>query len=251
MPLSPIPSRVVEIAGDGGPPISVTRWDGDPDVVGMLLLPTRDELTRGYDRYGGAMAELGVSVIIPTTPLEPGDEALATVERLLAVLRAERSAPPVVLAGHGIGGLIAADYLVSERPDPDLAVLIGPDLGAERRPSLVERVLPWRRVASSEVEATRARVAAGLHGVQVRTRVEAGGQDEFATGRVWMELTALRSSGVRLDLPRAGPRPAERIGLAGPGAGIGELVPASGARAMAGRASAGARRGRLEAHGAG
>jgi hypothetical protein len=188
MPLSPIPSRVVEIATEDGPPISVTRWDGDPDVVGMLLLPTRDELTRGYDRYGGAMAELGVSVVVPTVPLEPGDDALPTVERLLAVLRGERSAPPVVLAGHGIGGLIAADYLVSERPDPDLAVLIGPDLGVERRPSLVERMLPWQRKASSGVEATQARVAAGLRGIAVRTRVEAGGQDEFATGRVWMEL---------------------------------------------------------------
>ena len=169
MPLTPIPSRVVEIAGDVGPPISFTRWDGDPDLVAMLLLPTREELTRGYERYGSAMAELGVSIMIPTMPLEPGDDALATVERLLQVIRSDRPAPPVVLAGHGIGGLVAADYLVSERPDPDLAVLIGPDLGAARRPSL-------------------ARVAAGLHGIRVRTRVEGGGQDEFANGRVWVAL---------------------------------------------------------------
>ena len=188
MPLSPIPSRVVEIAEGSGPPISVTRWDGDPDLVAMLLLPTREELTRGYDRYGSAMAELRVTVMIPTNTLEPGDETLATVERLLAVLRAERSAPPVVLVGHGIGGLIAADYLVSVRPPPDLAVLIGPDLGAERRPSLAERVLPWRRGAPSEAEAAQARVAAGLRGIRIRTRVEAGGQDEFANGRVWIEL---------------------------------------------------------------
>ena len=188
MPLDPTPSRVVEIAGEDGPPISVTRWDGDPALVAMLLLPTRDELTRGYDRYGSAMAEMGVTVMIPTRTLEPGDDALATVERLLGALRAERSAPPVVLVGHGIGGLIAADYLVSGRPDPDIAVLIGPDLGADSRPSLVERMVPWRRTAQSEVEATHARVAAELHGIAVRTRVEAGGQDEFATGRAWVEL---------------------------------------------------------------
>ena len=188
MPLDPIPSRVVEITGDDAPPISVTRWDGEPDLVAMLLLPTRDELTRGYDRYGSAMAEMGVTVMIPTRTLEPGDDALATVERLLGALRAERSARPVVLVGHGIGGLIAADYLVSGRPDPDIAVLIGPDLGADRRPSLAERMVPWRRTAKSEVEATQARVAAGLHGIAVRTRVEAGGQDEFATGRAWVEL---------------------------------------------------------------
>jgi len=189
MPLSPIPSRVVEIAGEGGRSIPVTRWDGDPDLVAMLLLPTRDELTRGYDRYGSALAELGVTVMIPARTLEPGEDALATAERLLLVLQLERSAPPLVLAGHGIGGLLAADYLGSARPQPDLAVLIGPDLGAERRTSLIERLLPFRRgTSSSNVEATQARVAAGLHSIQVRTRVEGAGQDEYTGGRAWSEL---------------------------------------------------------------
>jgi pimeloyl-ACP methyl ester carboxylesterase len=113
MPLSPIPSRVVEIARSGGAPISVTRWDGTADLVAMLLLPTRAELTRGYDRYGAALAELGVSTMIPTSTVEPGADAFAIVALLQHVLRSERSAPPVVLAGHGIGGLVAADYLVS------------------------------------------------------------------------------------------------------------------------------------------
>jgi pimeloyl-ACP methyl ester carboxylesterase len=171
MPLSPIPSRVVEIAGDDGRSLSVTRWDGDPDLVAMLLLPTREGLTRGYDRYGSALAGMGVSVMIPTFTLEPGEGALGTFEWLLQVVRSERSAPPVVLAGHGMGGLLAADYLVSERPQPDLAVLIGPELGADRRRSLVERMLPLRgRRAPSEVEAAQARVAAGLQGIRVRTR---------------------------------------------------------------------------------
>ena len=188
MPLSPIPSRVVEIARPGGGPIQVTRWDGEPDLAAMLLLPTRAELTRGYDRYGAALAERGVSVMIPTSTVEPGADAFATVSVLLQVLRTERSAPPVVLAGHGVGGLIAADYLVSDSTQPDLAVLIGPSLAAEPRSSLVERFLPFRRRSPSAVEATRARVAAGFHGSQVRTRVEGGGQDEFADARVWPEL---------------------------------------------------------------
>lgn len=188
MPLSPIPSRVVEVARKDGRSILVSRWDGDPDLAAMLLLPTREELTRGYERYGSALAELGVSVMIPTSTLEPGEDALATVEHLLQVLRSERSAPPVVLAGHGIGGLLAAGYLVGEHPQPDLCVLIGPDLDAERGPSLVERVLPFRRRTPSTIEAMQARVAAGLHGIRVRTRVASGGQDESPNGRAWSEL---------------------------------------------------------------
>ncbi|MFN2417616.1 MAG: alpha/beta hydrolase, partial [Candidatus Limnocylindria bacterium] len=187
MPLSPIPSRVLEIGGDDGRSIPVTRWDGDPDLVAMLLLPTREALTRGYDRYGSALAERGVTVMIPARTLEPGEDALATVERLLQVLGSERFAPPLVLAGHGIGGLLAADYLGSARPQPDLAVLIGPELGVARRTSLIERVLR-RKTSSSKVEAAQARVAAGLHEVQVRTRVEGGGQDEHTGGPVWLEL---------------------------------------------------------------
>lgn len=36
---------------------------------------------------------------------------------------------PVVLLGHSMGGLIALGYLLSERPQPDLAVLSAPALG--------------------------------------------------------------------------------------------------------------------------
>lgn len=46
---------------------------------------------------------------------------------------------PVVLMGHSLGGLIALGYLLSDRPEPDLAVLSAPSLsgGAE-----------WQKVAA-------------------------------------------------------------------------------------------------------
>ncbi|MGH2416849.1 MAG: hypothetical protein ACRDFY_00810, partial [Candidatus Limnocylindria bacterium] len=128
MPGFAIPSRVVEIGLQDGRSVQVSRWDGDPDLVAMLLLPTRAELTGGYEHYGSALAQSGVSVVVPTVTLEPGADALAKVEQLLGALRSERSGPPVVLAGHGIGGRVVLDYLASERPSPDLAVLIGPEL---------------------------------------------------------------------------------------------------------------------------
>ena len=38
---------------------------------------------------------------------------------------------PTVVVGHSLGGLMAARYVVDERPQPDLLVLSGPALGAE------------------------------------------------------------------------------------------------------------------------
>lgn len=47
---------------------------------------------------------------------------------------------PVVLFGHSLGGLMSTAYLVSDRPQPDLAVLSSPALAAE--------VPRWQRVAA-------------------------------------------------------------------------------------------------------
>ncbi len=48
-------------------------------------------------------------------------------ERLAAV-RSDGAGRPVAIYGHSVGGLIAAGYLLSERPKPDLAVLTAPAL---------------------------------------------------------------------------------------------------------------------------
>lgn len=47
---------------------------------------------------------------------------------------------PVVLMGHSLGGLISTDYLISDRPQPDLAVLSSPALAAQ--------VPTWQRIAA-------------------------------------------------------------------------------------------------------
>ena len=47
---------------------------------------------------------------------------------------------PVILLGHSLGGLMVASYLVGDSPEPDLAILSSPALGAE--------VPTWQRVAA-------------------------------------------------------------------------------------------------------
>lgn len=49
----------------------------------------------------------------------------------LAVVRVGAAGRPVVLYGHSLGGLIAAGYLLSDRPKPDIAVLTSPGLDSE------------------------------------------------------------------------------------------------------------------------
>lgn len=60
------------------------------------------------------------------------------VEDLLAERR--NLGVPVVLMGHSLGGLISTDYLISDLPQPDLAVLSAPALAAE--------VPSWQRIAA-------------------------------------------------------------------------------------------------------
>ncbi|MEM9562980.1 MAG: lysophospholipase [Actinomycetota bacterium] len=82
---------------------------------------------RGFGRSGGARGHVERFRFF----LDDIEERLAE-RRLLGV--------PVVLFGHSLGGLMAADYLVGDRPQPDLAVLSSPALAAD--------VPRWQRMAA-------------------------------------------------------------------------------------------------------
>ncbi len=80
---------------------------------------------RGFGQSGGKRGHV-----------DSFDQFLDDVEDMLAKQRA--LGLPTVLMGHSLGGLIAAAYLVSDRPQPDLAVLSAPAL---------EAIVPrWQRV---------------------------------------------------------------------------------------------------------
>ena len=50
------------------------------------------------------------------------------IQERLATIRAAAAGLPVILYAHSMGGLIAAGYLLSDRPRPDLTVLSAPGL---------------------------------------------------------------------------------------------------------------------------
>lgn len=106
----------------------------------MLLVHGIGEHTGRYEHVGAAFAAAGIDVLahdqrgFGETEGTRGhvgafDEYLADVEPLIDERRSLDV--PVVLMGHSLGGLVATAYLVSERSQPDLAVLSAPALAAE------------------------------------------------------------------------------------------------------------------------
>lgn len=90
-----------------------------------------------YERTGGLLAEAGFSVTAADlvgcgatggrrADIHDWAHLLDQVEALVSDVR--KSGREVVLLGHSMGGLIALEYALSERPRPDLLVLSAPAL---------------------------------------------------------------------------------------------------------------------------
>ncbi len=119
-----------------GTPELVRRWVPTSERwASVVLVHGLGEHSGRYERTGGLLAEAGLEVEsfdlvgFGGTGGRRGD-----VESWDIYLRQVRDhvtavEPPVVLAGHSMGGLIALDYLLSGNPSPDLAVLSAPGLG--------------------------------------------------------------------------------------------------------------------------
>ena len=80
----------------------------------------------GHGRSDGKRAHIG--------RFEKYTDALA---QLLALARPEHPDSPLVLLGHSMGGLIAADFLLKHQDEFAAAVLTGPAIQAPQRPSRV------------------------------------------------------------------------------------------------------------------
>lgn len=126
-----------EPAPDGGAQL-VREWDPETEPKGdVVLVHGIGEHSGRYAEVGSWLTEGGYRVRsfdllgFGASSGPRGDIArwslyLDQVEGHLRAMRTEGR--PLVLMGHSMGGLIAAEYVVSERPQPDLLVLSSPAL---------------------------------------------------------------------------------------------------------------------------
>ena len=99
----------------------IAEYSGRYEVVGELLADAGFEVhcpdLFGFGESGGRRAGIGDWA-------DYHDQVQGHLEALQA-----DTGTPVVLLGHSMGGLIALGYLLSDRPQPDLAVLSAPATG--------------------------------------------------------------------------------------------------------------------------
>lgn len=118
-----------------------------PARAAMVLVHGIGEHSGRYEHVGAAFAAAGVDVLAydqrgfgrsggERAHVKRFDDYLDDLEPLVAEQRATNL--PLILMGHSLGGLVATTYLLSNRPQPDLAVLSSPALAAE--------VPGWQRV---------------------------------------------------------------------------------------------------------
>lgn len=107
-PASPVPARAVnvEVVNVGGPVLRIVPADGAR--AGLLILyPGALVRPQAYEWLGRALAQDGVETLIPAFP---ADLAVLGVNRADALIGRFGAGRRVVLAGHSLGGAMAASY---------------------------------------------------------------------------------------------------------------------------------------------
>ncbi|HJR92309.1 MAG TPA: lysophospholipase [Acidimicrobiia bacterium] len=160
----------------------VRRWGPEDDPVAeIVLVHGIAEHSGRYERTGNLLAEAGFGVTsadligFGATGGRRGDVAdwahfLDQIQVL--VEEARQTGRPTVLMGHSMGGLLALEYVLSERPGPDLLVLSAPGL---------EGGAAWQRAAAPILGrlVPRLRIPNALKGEQL-SRDPAVGASYFA-----------------------------------------------------------------------
>lgn len=124
------------------------RWEANEPRANVLIVHGISEHSGRYEHVGAWLAEHGFAVEsfdLIGCGATGGTRAdiedwTAFLDQIQAHLGPMVEDPlPTILMGHSMGGLLAAEYLASERPEPDLAVLSAPGLSGGAA---------WQRVAS-------------------------------------------------------------------------------------------------------
>ena len=117
----------------------VRTWTAADPWAEMLLIHGVAEHSGRYERTGGLFAAAGINVTAfdlrghggsggRRADIERWTDFLDDIEAMLVTVRSASQGRPVVLLAHSMGGLLGAEYVLSDRPQPDLVVLAAPAL---------------------------------------------------------------------------------------------------------------------------
>ncbi len=137
------------------------RWAAKSPWCAALLVHGIGEHSGRYEHVGRFLADAGIDVLAADNrgfglsggPRGHVESFSNFVDDLVEPLRLRRDLNvPVALIGHSLGGLMSTRYLQSSHPQPDVAALSGPALGAEvptwqrKGAPILSKILPRLRV---------------------------------------------------------------------------------------------------------
>lgn len=196
------------VTSSDGIALRTRHWPAEPSRAGMLIVHGLAEHSGRYEHVGSHFAESGFDTWAfdlrgfggsegRRAYVESFDEYLDDVAARLDEVRSPER--PVVLLGHSLGGLIALDYALSDRPSPDFLVLSSPALGADipAPKRLAAKILP--------LIAPRLAVPNGLRGEQLSSD-PAVGEAYFADPHVYPKTTARLGAAILDAMSQTRPR---------------------------------------------
>jgi len=154
-----MPSVIGSVVTTDGTPLRTRHWPAVDPWASMLLIHGLGEQSGRYEHVGEHFARAGIEAFAydhrgnggsggPRGDIDRWSTYHDDLEERLAAVRAASNGRPVVLYAHSMGGLIAAGYLLSDRPRPDLTVLTAPGLDStlaawkQRLAPIVARIMP-------------------------------------------------------------------------------------------------------------
>jgi alpha-beta hydrolase superfamily lysophospholipase len=170
-----MPSTVSHVRAADGIDLLVRHWPADEAEAGgawagppwgsVLLVHGLGEHSGRYEHVGDQLTGAGLEVAAydhrgmggsggRRGDVERWSQFHDDLEARLGDVRAGAKSRPVVLYGHSLGGLIAAGYLLGDRPKPDFAVLSSPALDSalpgwkKRLAPALARVAPTIAIAN-------------------------------------------------------------------------------------------------------
>ncbi len=168
-PAQPVDPSVSTARMPDGTLLRTLHWKvtGDPWAVALIVHGLGEHIGR-YANVARPMAASGIDVhgydhrgfggsAGPRAWVDSWSQLHDDLEQRLTTLRAEWPGLPVVLYGHSMGGLIAAGYVLADRPraQPDWLVLSAP--------GIEDSIARWKHVAASTLNAVapRTRISNG------------------------------------------------------------------------------------------